>query len=355
MNQDAKTPAVQASRFLATCRSEVTDCTPIWLMRQAGRYMPEYRAIRSKFPSILDMVKKPEVAAEITMQPMQAFELDAAIIFSDILIVLESMGLKVEFIQGEGPVIREPVRSLADVEKLAVRPPRETMNYTLEAIRLAKKELADTPLIGFAGAPFTLACYAVEGRASRDFSTAKAFMYNEPEAWKRLLEKLASVVGAFLREQAAAGADALQLFDSWAGVLSPDDYHLHNLPFIRKVIDRVHATAHVPVIYFSTGTSGYASLLRDTGADVLGIDWRASLDALWAQLGEDMALQGNLDPSILLSTGEVVEQKAIEILSRAAGRPGHIFNLGHGVLEHTPTDNVRRLVDLVHENTRSAG
>jgi uroporphyrinogen decarboxylase len=313
--------------------------------------MPEYRAIRQNFPSILEMVRQPEVAAEITLQPMKAFELDAAIIFSDILVVLESMGLEVEFVSGEGPVIRNPVRSAEDVEKLRVRPPKESLGYTLDAIRLAKKALKDKPLIGFAGAPFTLACYAIEGAASRDFATAKAFMFSEPEAWMRLMEKLASVIGAFLRDQAEAGADAVQLFDSWAGVLSPMDFSERSLPYIRKLVDRTRAAAKVPVIYFSTGTTAYSSLLRQTGADVLGIDWRASLDAIWAQLGEDVVLQGNLDPTVLLAPPKIIEERAVAVLNRAAGRPGHIFNLGHGILERTPVDSVRRLVDCVHENS----
>ncbi len=339
------------TRFLKACRHEPTDCTPIWLMRQAGRYMPEYQKLREKFPSILEMVRKPEVAAEVTLQPMQAFDLDAAIIFSDILIVLESMGLEVEFVAGEGPAISNPIRSEADVDRLHVRPPRETMGFTLDAIQLAKKALGDRPLIGFAGAPFTLACYAIEGRASRDFACAKQFMYREPKAWLKLMEKLSSLIGAFLRDQVCAGADAVQLFDSWAGVLSPHDFSEYALPYIQKITDRSRAVSRVPFIYFSTGTTAYASLLRDTRADVLSVDWRASLDALWAQFGEDATLQGNLDPAVLLASPEVLEDRAADILNRAAGRPGHIFNLGHGVLQHTPVDNVRRLVDYVHVNS----
>ena len=335
-------------RFLEACRREPVDRTPIWLMRQAGRYMAEYRAIRQKFPTILEMIRHPEVAAEVTLQPMKAFELDAAIIFSDILIVLQSLGLEVDFIKGEGPVIRNPVRTAEDVEKLTVRPPRETMAYTLEALKLAKRDLGGKPLIGFAGAPFTLACYAIEGESSRDFSRAKSFMFREPKAWMKLMEKLSSVIGAFLRDQVHAGADAVQLFDSWAGGLGPIDFHDHSLPFIQKIFKNLKALK-VPIIYFSTGTTAYTSILRGTGADVIGLDWRASLDAAWGHLGEDVAVQGNLDPTLLLAPGKLLEKRAEDVLNRAAGRPGHIFNLGHGILEPTPVDNVRRLVDFVHD------
>ncbi len=340
-------------RFLRACRREPVDCTPVWLMRQAGRYMPEYRAVRERY-GFLQMVKSPEVAAEVTLQPINAFRPDAAIIFADILPPLESIGIHLTYEKGEGPVIHNPLRSPAQIEALPEPGPCEATTATLEAIRIVKRELADrTPLIGFSGAPFTLASYAIEGGSSRDFRLTKKLMYCEPEAWRMLMDKLTRLVSSYLLTQIEAGADAVQIFDSWAGSLSPFDYQEYVLPSVQQCIATIkQATASraqsLPVIYFGVEMSGMMSLLRHSGADVLGADWRINLDDAWAQIGPGTALQGNLDPTTLFAPWPEVERRAADILNRAAGRPGHIFNLGHGILTETPVENVARLIDYVH-------
>ncbi len=334
-------------RFLRACRREPVDRTPVWFMRQAGRFLPEYRALRERYP-IMELIKTPELAVEVTLQPLRRFEVDAAIIFADILPVLESMGLEVAFVRGEGPAIREPVRTPGDVERLRVPAPEEIAPFTLEAIRLARRELEGrVPLIGFAGAPFTLASYAVEGGASRHYLHTKGLMYGEPKAWHDLMDKLSATVAAYLQAQARAGAQALQLFDSWAGALSPADYERFVLPYSRRVLEAARATA-VPVIHFTTGTAGMLPHVAAAGGDVIGVDWRIALDEAWARVGHDRAIQGNLDPAVLLAPWPELRRQAGEILRRAGGRPGHIFNLGHGVLPQTPVENVQRLVDFVH-------
>lgn len=339
-------------RFLRACRREPVDCTPIWLMRQAGRYLPEYRTLRERY-SMLEAIKTPEVAVEITLQPVRRFDLDAAIIFGDILPPLESMGAEVQFTRGDGPAITHPVRTAADVDALRVPSGEEIAPYTQEAIRLVSKELAGrVPLIGFAGAPFTLAAYLVEGGSSRDYALAKQLMYTEPATWHALMEKLARTVGAYLRAQAAAGAQALQLFDSWAGALGPTDYREFVLPHSRSTIEMAQA-AGVPVIHFSTGTAGMLELIREAGGDVVGVDWRVDLDTAWGRLGAGVAVQGNLDPMALLAPVPWIERRASDVLRRAGGRPGHIFNLGHGVLPGTPPEHVAALVDAVHAMSAS--
>jgi uroporphyrinogen decarboxylase len=349
MNMDA-----QDSRFLRACRRQTVDATPIWLMRQAGRYMPEYRALRAHHP-FLEMVKTPELACEVTLQPVQAFDLDAAIIFADILPPLEGMGLHLTFAAGDGPVIHNPVRSAADVDALAVRPPEETLGFTLEAIRLARRELEGRglPLIGFSGAPFTLAAFAIEGGGSANHAIARTFMLAEPQAWHRLMEKLSQVVGEYLLAQAAAGAQVLQLFDSWVGNLSPADYREYVLPHSRRSLE-IARRAGVPIIHFGTNTGGMLDLIAEAGGDVIGVDWRLTLDEAWRKLGPGVAVQGNLDPVALLAPWDELQKRAGRVLDDAAavGRPGHIFNLGHGILQGTPVDNVARLVDFVHERTR---
>nr|WP_228845424.1 uroporphyrinogen decarboxylase [Phototrophicus methaneseepsis] len=345
--------ALQMSRFLKACRREASDATPIWLMRQAGRYMVEYRTLREKY-TILEIIKTPELACEVTMQPINAFDLDAAIIFADILPPLEGMGLELEFVKGEGPVIHNPVRAAADVERLVVRPPQEALSFTLEAIKLARAELdsRSIPLIGFSGAPFTLASYAVEGGGSRNRQHVKGMMMGHPDAWHALMTKLSEVAGHYLLAQAQAGAQALQLFDSWVGELSPDDYAQYVMPYSKRALD-IAKQAGVPVIHFGTNTNGMLHHIRDAGGDVIGVDWRIRLDDAWAQLGDSVAIQGNLDPVALFAPWEALKTRAQGILDQAAGRPGHIFNLGHGILPTTPVDNVRRLVDFVHEYTSS--
>jgi uroporphyrinogen decarboxylase len=337
------------SRFLRACRRQPADTTPIWLMRQAGRYMSEYRQLRQSY-GILELIKTPELACEVTLQPINAFDLDAAIIFADILPPLEGMGLSLEFVKGEGPLIHNPLRSPADIDALRTPPPEESLAFTLEAIRLARQELdgRGLPLIGFSGAPFTLASYAVEGGSSRNFQRAKSLMMGDPLQWDRLMSKLSQVVGYYLLAQAQAGAQALQLFDSWVGALSPDDYRRLVMPYSRQAIE-IAQEAGVPIIHFGTNTNGMLESIRDAGGDVIGVDWRIDLDDAWERLGPDVAIQGNLDPIALFAPWPELRQRAQAVLDRAAGRPGHIFNLGHGILPQTPVDNVRRLVEFVHE------
>jgi uroporphyrinogen decarboxylase len=339
------------SRFLRACRREPVDATPIWLMRQAGRYMDEYQTLRRSY-GILDIIKTPELAAEVTMQPINAFDLDAAIIFADILPPLEAMGLDLEYVGGEGPVFHNPVRAPRDVEALRVHPPEEALGFTLEAIRLVRAELdpLGIPLIGFSGAPFTLAAYAVEGGGSRNHAAVKRMMMADPESWQLLMEKLSTVVGEYLLAQARAGAHALQIFDSWVGELSPADYRAHVAPYTRRAIDIVRE-AGVPIIHFGTNTSGMLEDIRDAGGDVIGVDWRIDLSDAWARLGAEVAVQGNLDPVALLAPWDELEARARYVLDQAGGRPGYIFNLGHGVLPPTPVDNVKRLAEFVHEYT----
>jgi len=363
---------IQNDRFLRACRREAVDRTPVWFMRQAGRYMPEYRAVRERH-SLLEIVKTPELAVEVTLQPINAFELDAAIIFADLLPPLEGMGLHLTYEKGEGPVIHNPLRTPADIAALRVPDARECVGYTLEAIRLAKHELADrVPLIGFAGSPFTLASYAIEGGGSRDYRRTKQLMHREPASWHMLMSKLSAMVSDYALAQIAAGADAMQIFDSWAGALAPDDYAEYVLPYVQRVIASIrdqglglraqesevryhqglptpNPRPLTPVIYFGTDMSGMLPLLRQTGADVIGVDWRIQLDDAWAQLGPGLAVQGNLDPLTLFAPWLRIEQRATAILDRAAGRPGHIFNLGHGIMTETPVENVARLAEFVHE------
>jgi len=343
--------AVQG-RFLRACRREPVDATPIWLMRQAGRYMPEYRTLREKY-GILDLVKTPELACAVTMQPIVAFDVDAAIIFADILPPLEGMGLQLEFVRGEGPVIRNPIRTVADIDALRPPPPEAALGFTLEAIRLARRELdaRRVPLIGFAGAPFTLACYAIEGGPSRHLVRVKQLMMNEPAAWDRLMTKLSTVAGEFLVAQARAGAQALQIFDSWCGELAPRDYRHRVLPHVTRTVE-IARTAGVPIILFGTGTAGMLTHLNTAGADVIGVDWRVDISDAWRQIGSDTAIQGNLDPVALLADWDETRARAKAILDQVGNRPGHIFNLGHGVLPETPVDQVRRLVDFVHEASK---
>lgn len=338
-------PNEPTSLFLRACRGLPTSRTPIWFMRQAGRYMPEYRAIRAKH-TMLEVINTPELACEVTLQPIRAFGFDAAIIFADILPPLIGMGLQLEFAKGEGPVIHNPLSRPYDIDLLAVPPAEVTMPATLEAIRLAKRELGETPLIGFAGAPFTLASYAIEGGSSRNFTKVKALMYNEPAAWKRLMGKLVTVQADYLLAQAKAGADALQVFDSWAGqALSKSDYVRYVQPY-NTVLFQALKPAGVPVINFSTGTAVYLEEVAACGGDVIGVDWKLPLDEAWAKVN-GRPIQGNLDPAALLAPWRELKFRVDEVLQQANGRAGHIFNLGHGIFPNTPLDNVRRVVDYV--------
>ncbi len=337
-------------RFLRACRREPVDATPVWFMRQAGRYMAEYRAIRQKH-TLLEICKQPELACEVTLQPVRAMGVDAAILFADILLPLEPMGAPFEFAAGEGPVFHHPVRNAKNVESLRVIDPEEGLGYVLEALRLIRKELdGKTPLIGFAGAPFTLASYLVEGGKSTHYAKTKHMMYSEPELWHALMTKLAEVVRRYLRAQVSAGAQALQLFDSWIGALSPTDYREFILPHVRHILQDVMQTG-VPVIHFGTGTATLLELQKEAGGTVIGVDWRTPLGPARKLLGDDVAVQGNLDPLLLSAPRPLLEQRVLEVLEGAGPAPGHIFNLGHGILPETPPDAVRFVADFVHERS----
>ena len=338
---------IMNDRFLKACRREPVDCTPVWFMRQAGRYMVEYRRLREKH-SILELCKTPELAAQVTLQPIDRFALDAAIIFADILLPLEPMGLTLEFAEGEGPIIHNPVRDRAAVDRLTVIDDTE-LQYVMDAISLTRKMLADrVPLIGFAGAPFTLASYAIEGGSSRNYIHTKQMMYREPETWHRLMDKLARVITGYLRRQIKAGAQAVQLFDSWVGCLSAGDYAEYVMPHVQLIFEGLKHEG-VPLIHFGTGTTAILKAMRQAGGDVIGIDWRIPIDEAWAMVGYDRAVQGNLDPVTLFGPISEIERRVTDILRRAAGRPGHIFNLGHGILPNTPVENVAATIDLVHK------
>jgi uroporphyrinogen decarboxylase len=322
-------------------------------MRQAGRYMAEYRALRAQ-ATLLELIQSAELAAQVTLQPIQAFDLDAAIIFADILPPLMGMGLKLQFVKGEGPQIDNPISRTYDIDMLSTPPAQETLAPTLEAIRLVVRELAprDIPLIGFAGAPFTLASYAIEGGSSRTYAKTKALMYGEPAAWRRLMLKLVTVQADYLLAQAKAGASALQLFDSWAGqALGREDYRRFVQPYNRMLFGLVQR-ASVPVINFSTGTAAYIDEVAAAGGNVIGVDWRMPLGWYWERIGPARPIQGNLDPALLLAPWRELKHQVDALLAEAAGRPGHIFNVGHGIVPETQVDQVRRLVDYVHEQTR---
>jgi uroporphyrinogen decarboxylase len=335
-------------RFLKACRREAVDCTPVWFMRQAGRYMAEYRAIRAKH-TLLEICAQPELAAEVTLQPVRALKVDAAILFSDILLPLMPLGIQLEFAKGEGPVIHNPIRSRADVEALRVIDPCAELRHVLDTVQLVRRELAgQAPLIGFAGAPFTLASYLIEGGSSRSFVKTKQVMYRDPQTWHELMSKLAQVIAAYLVAQIEAGAQAVQLFDSWAGALSPDDYREYVLPHSQTILQAVHKSG-TPSIHFGTDTATLLPLMKEAGGDVIGLDWRVELDRGWETVGFDRAVQGNLDPVALFAPRAELERRVRRILAQAANRPGHIFNLGHGILPETPVESVRAVVEMVHE------
>jgi len=316
-------------------------------MRQAGRYMKEYRALRRKY-SFLEMCKAPELAAKVTLLPVEQLDVDAAIIFSDILIPFEPMGIELEFASQEGPVFRHPIREMKQIQALRSFQPEEGVPFLMEAIRIVRRELdGKMPLIGFSGAPFTLASYLIEGGHSKNYVLTKGFMYQNRAAWDALMERLCEVVIRYLNAQVRAGVQALQLFDSWVGCLSPHDYEEYVLPYSKKVIDGVDKS--VPLIHFATSSATLLEKMKRAGGEVIGVDWRVDLGDAWAQLGYDVAVQGNLDPVILLSSPELIEREAKRILSRVEGRPGHIFNLGHGILPNTPVDHVVRLIETVHQ------
>ncbi len=333
-------------RFLRACRREPVDRTPVWMMRQAGRYLAEYREIRAQH-SFLEMCRTPELAAEVTVQPLRRFDFDAAIIFADILLPLPGMGIDLTFAAGEGPVIGNPVRTEADVRALTPLTPEEDVPFLAEAIRLVRREIEGrAPLIGFSGAPFTLASYVLEGGGSKNFVATKTLMYAQPHVWHLFMDKVADVIVSYLRYQIAAGVQAVQLFDSWVGILSPGDYREYVLPYSQRVIASLGDS--VPVIHFGTDTATLLPLLREAGGDVYGVDWRLSLADAWEMIGPDAGVQGNLDPIVLFAPPEVIESRVQAVLDSAGARAGHIFNLGHGVLPSTPPDHVGVMVEAVH-------
>ncbi len=333
--------------FLRACRREPTPYTPIWLMRQAGRYMKEYRALRKKY-SFLEMCKNPELAAKVTLQPVEKFKLDAAIIFSDILIPLEPMGVEFEFAKGEGPVFHHPLRERKDVERLKLIEPEEEVPFLMKTIRIVRKELEGRiPLIGFSGAPFTLASYIIEGGHSNNYVLTKSLMYQDRRTWDALMEKISEVLIRYLNAQIQSGVQAVQMFDSWVGCLTPGDYEEYVLPHSRKVIEGIGKS--VPLIHFATSNSTLLELMKRAGGDVIGVDWRVDIGEAWARMGYDVAIQGNLDPVILFGPVDLIEKNVKKILDSVGNRPGHIFNLGHGILPTTPLDSVTALIDMVHE------
>jgi uroporphyrinogen decarboxylase len=338
------------SPFVAACYRQAVPHTPVWFMRQAGRYMPAYRRLREK-NSILELCKNPALAAEVTLQPIDALGVDAAIIFADLLLPLEPMGLQIEFTAGNGPVVHNPVRSTADVEKLETHHAGD-LAYVGEAIAKVKKALhGRVPLIGFVGAPFTLASYMIEGGASRHFLLTKRLMYEAPETWHRLMHKIVDVLAPYAATQVVGGAEVIQVFDSWVGALSPADYEQHVMPFSRMLIRQIQTTG-VPVIHFGTGAGGFLKLFNEAGAEVLGLDWRVRLDDAWSAVNHEVGVQGNLDPAALFAPLPELKSRVADILRRSGTRNGYIFNLGHGILPETPLENVKAVVDMVHAYER---
>ena len=334
----------RSDRFLNACRGEPVDTTPIWIMRQAGRYLPEYRAVRARH-SFLDVCHQPELACEVTLQPIERLGVDAAILFSDIMIPLEGMGCRIAF--DPGPVFAEPVRTAADVDRLRPVEPEQDVPFVLDAVRLIRRELdGKVPLIGFSGAPFTLAAYMVEGKGSRNFENLKKMMYAAPDVYRALMDKVTDTVIRYLNAQVAAGAQALQVFDTWGGILSPADYAAYVLPYSRRVIAGLDRS--VPVIHFVKGCGLLLDLVRQAGGDVLGIDWHIDLADAIGQVGDAFSVQGNLDPTVLLGPESLVRERAAEIVAKGRRARGHVFNLGHGILPMIPPENAEALVDAVH-------
>ena len=333
--------------LVRACRREPVERTPVWFMRQAGRSLPEYRELR-KGRSLFDVVADPELTAEVTLQPVRRHDVDAAVMFADIMVPVVGMGIEVELVENVGPVIESPVRTRADVERLRVPDPHEAAASVLEAVQLVRAELRDDQaVVGFCGGPFTVAGYVIEGKPTRDFTAVKTLMYREPETWHALCVKLADTFAAYVAAQVDAGADVIQLFDSWVGALSVDDYLEFVAPYSERILDAVD----VPTIHFGTGTTHLLAALADAGGDVIGLDWRVPLDVGWSLVGDDFGVQGNLDPAVLLGPWERVAAATRDVLDRAGGRPGHVFNLGHGVLPATEPAALGRLRELVHELT----
>jgi len=341
------TEALHSSPFMRACRHEPVPYTPIWLMRQAGRYMREYREVRAR-TSFLELCKTPDLAAEVTVTAVERLGVDAAIIFADILLIIEPMGIELEFTKGEGPVIHNPIRSPADLDRLREVADVGALDFVFEAIKRTRRDLpGNIPLIGFCGAPFTIASYIVEGAGSKNYIHTKHLMYNDSGAWHALMSLISRALAKYLNAQIAAGAQAVQLFDSWVGCLSPDDYREYVLRHTQSVIRNI--TPGTPVIHFGTGTAALLELMREAGGDVIGLDWRVRLDEAWQRLGHDVGVMGNLDPVALFTNEDHIRKAAKKILNQAGGQLGHIFNLGHGILPETAVENVIALVGAVHE------
>ena len=339
--------ASMTSRFLDACRRRPTDVRPVWFMRQAGRYLKQYRDIRSKH-TMLEMCMRPDIAAAVTLQPVEILDVDAAVIFADLLLPVIPMGLKLAYATGEGPIIDNPIRTSEDVDSLSTNN-TDDLGYVGEAIQIVTRALnGRVPVIGFVGAPFTMASYMVEGSSTRNFVHTKRLMYTDETMWRRLMGKIVDVLAPFAAQQVAAGARCIQVFDSWVGALGADDYVRYAAPYSRALIERIRSNG-VPVIHFGTGTSGLLELMREAGGDVIGVDWRIDLGEAWRRLGDGVAVQGNLDSVALFAPRPEIRRRAQAVLAAAGGRPGHIFNLGHGILPETPVDHVRFLVDTVHE------
>jgi uroporphyrinogen decarboxylase len=351
MQVDVVAPRTGASRFLDACHLRQPDATPVWFMRQAGRCLAEYRELRRRY-DILTMAKTPELCAQITMMPVKEFDVDAAVLYADIMLPLEGMGISLEIEPDIGPIIHNPIRTMQDVDALRIIDAEESTPFVMEAIRLVRRELdGKQAVIGFSGAPFTLACYVIEGRPSRDYALAKSLMYGQPDIWHALMEKLTDVVISYLLAQISAGVDAVQLFDSWVGALSPSVYRQFVQPYSRRIFEAIKQTS-TPSIHFGTSTASLLESMTEAGGDIISIDWRMDLDTAWKRIGYNRGIQGNLDPTLMLTAWSIIEKGMQDVLARAANRPGHIFNLGHGVLADTQPDMLRRLVDAVHETTQ---
>ena len=339
------------ARFLDACHHRQPDATPVWFMRQAGRCLAEYRELRKRY-DILTMAKTPDLCAQVTLMPVKELGVDGAVLYADIMLPLEGMGVSLEIQPEIGPIIHNPIRTMQDVEALHIIDAEESTPFVMEAIRLVRRELeGKQAIIGFSGAPFTLACYLIEGRPSRDYGVAKSLMYGQPETWHALMHKLTGVVTSYLVAQVSAGVDVVQLFDSWVGALSPSVYKRFVQPYSQRIFEAIKQIG-TPAIHFGTNTASLLELMVEAGGDIISIDWRMDLDTAWARTGYDRGIQGNLDPALLLTPWHVIEEGMHDVLHRAANRPGHIFNLGHGVMADTPPEVLRRLVDAVHEVTK---
>ena len=345
-----QSPAYSSGVFARAARGEATPYTPVWFMRQAGRILPEYRALRERW-SLLEICRQPELCAEVTLQPMRRMPLDAAVLFADIMLPLVGVGVELELVDDVGPVIRKPILDLAGTTALRPIVPEQDVPFVLETIGLVRQEIApQRGVLGFAGAPFTLASYLIEGRPTRDFVKTKALMHGAPDVWEALLDRLTVIMIDYLAAQIRAGVDAVQLFDSWVGALDAEDYVRYVQPYTRRIFAALRPLG-VPMIHFGVNTATLLDHMKDDGGTIVGVDWRMSLDTAWRRIGHERGIQGNLDPGALLAPADVMERKAADVLRRANGRPGHIFNLGHGILPATPLDNAIRLVDFVHEHS----